>query len=84
MKSYFLSVLVVTLCLSFGFLPGDAKASQKARADNPSPASPLVFIILPVENVSGMYEKFLPLKEYLEKAVSRRIVLTVAQNYQET
>ena len=84
MKSVLLSVLVVTLCLSGGFLPRDAGASPKARADNPSPASPLVFIILPVENVSGMYEKFLPLKEYLEKAVSRRIVLTVAQNYQET
>jgi phosphate/phosphite/phosphonate ABC transporter binding protein len=30
-----------------------------------------------------MYEKFLPLKEYLEKSISRKIVLKVAQNYQE-
>jgi len=30
-----------------------------------------------------MYEKFLPLKQYLEKAISRKIVLKIAQNYQE-
>lgn len=45
--------------------------------------SQLVFVILPVENISVMYEKFLPLKEYLERAISRKILLKVAQNYQE-
>jgi phosphonate transport system substrate-binding protein len=30
-----------------------------------------------------MYEKFLPLKDYLEKAVSRKIILKIARNYQE-
>jgi phosphate/phosphite/phosphonate ABC transporter binding protein len=45
--------------------------------------SSLVFILPPVENVSVMYEKFLPLKDYLEKAISREIILKIAQNYQE-
>ena len=50
----------------------------------PSPdRAPLVFILLPVENVSVMYEKFLPLKEHLERSISRKILLKVAQNYQE-
>lgn len=48
-----------------------------------SDQAPLVFVILPVEKVSVMYEKFLPLKEYLERAISRKILLKVAQNYQE-
>lgn len=48
-----------------------------------SDQAPLVFVILPVEKVSVMYEKFLPLKEYLEKAIARKIILKVAQNYQE-
>ncbi|MHB8843666.1 MAG: phosphate/phosphite/phosphonate ABC transporter substrate-binding protein [Nitrospirota bacterium] len=48
-----------------------------------SNAPPLVFIILPVENASVVYEKFLPLKDYLEKAVSRRIILRIARDYQE-
>ncbi|MHB8893565.1 MAG: phosphate/phosphite/phosphonate ABC transporter substrate-binding protein [Candidatus Geothermincolia bacterium] len=52
------------------------------QAAVPDPA-PLVFTILPVENVAVMYEKFLPLKDYLEKAVSKRIVLKIARNYQE-
>ena len=48
-----------------------------------SDQAPLVFVILPIENVSAMYEKFLPLKEYLEKTVGRSIKLKIAQNYQE-
>lgn len=48
-----------------------------------SDQAPLVFVILPVEKVSVMYEKFLPLKEYLERAISRKILLKVAHNYQE-
>ena len=47
-----------------------------------SDQAPLVFVILPVEKVSVMYEKFLPLKEYLEES-RERIILKVAQNYQE-
>ena len=57
------------------------------QLDNKLPSfsdrSPLVLVILPVENIPAMYEKFLPLKEYLEKAISRKILLKVAQNYQE-
>jgi phosphonate transport system substrate-binding protein len=45
--------------------------------------SPLVLIILPVENASVLYEKFLPLKNYLEKLISRTINLRIAPNYQE-
>lgn len=44
---------------------------------------PLVFVLPPVENVSVMYEKFLPLKDYLEQAISRQIILKIAQDYQD-
>ncbi len=42
-----------------------------------------VLIMLPVENVSVMYERFLPFKNYLEEKLARKIVLRVASNYQE-
>ncbi len=45
--------------------------------------SHLVFVLPPVENVSVMYAQFLPLKEYLEKAIAKKIVLKIAENYQE-
>ena len=45
--------------------------------------TPLVFIIPPVENISYMYEKFLPLKDHLEMTLGRKIVLRVAHNHQE-
>ena len=38
---------------------------------------------MPVENTRVVYEKFLPLKDYLEKAISRTIILRIARDYQE-
>ncbi len=73
---------IVLALLAAGVSICSAASSGYAGQAQPDP-SPLVLIILPVENVSVMYEKFLPLKDYLEKAVSRKIVLKVAQNYQD-
>ncbi len=73
-------LLILGLCLA------SASPAQPPKPGKPVPeaaGSPLVFIILPVENVSATYEKFLPLRDYLEKAVARKIILKVAQNYQE-
>jgi len=58
-------------------------AQQGGKSQSMPASSPLVFVILPIENISAMYEKFLPLKDYLEKAVGRDIKLKIAQNYQE-
>lgn len=74
--------LIFVLALFF-VAPGAAMAAQGFKADPAANATPLVFIILPVEHAAVMYEKFLPLKDYLEKAVSRKIILKVARNYQE-
>lgn len=74
------TVIAVVL---FSVFSDTARAATVAGPGaGPDPA-PLVFTILPVENVAVMYEKFLPLKDYLEKAVSKRIVLKIARNYQE-
>jgi phosphate/phosphite/phosphonate ABC transporter binding protein len=70
------------LCLSM--TAGSAREIRPSEAPPKSDApAPLVFILPPVENVSVMYETFLPLTEYLEKELARPIVLKVAQNYQE-
>ncbi len=60
--------------------PEEALRDRKPL-DNDS--SPLIFILPPVENVRVMYEKFLPLRDYLEKVLSRKISLKIAQNYQD-
>ena len=76
----------LALCVAFFLCSGAETAFGKEMRAHPHQkdfASPLVFIILPVENVSVMYEKFLPLKKYLEKTISRTIVLRIAQNYQD-
>lgn len=80
-------MMILALCAAFSFC---AVATAGPDVKPPGPllpaadnTSPLVFIILPVENASVVYEKFLPLKDYLEQAISRKIVLRIAQNYQE-
>ncbi len=70
-------------CLLFNSIFVISSLSIRSEASEQRDIAPLIFITLPVENVSRMYEKFLPLKEYLEKSISRKIVLKVAQNYQE-
>jgi phosphonate transport system substrate-binding protein len=80
-------LMILALCAAFS-LCAIATAGPGVKPPGPplpatDNASPLVFILLPVENASVVYEKFLPLKDYLEKAISRKIILRIAQNYQE-
>ncbi|MBI5634078.1 MAG: phosphate/phosphite/phosphonate ABC transporter substrate-binding protein [Nitrospirae bacterium] len=73
-------VFVVVLSCFFTDTAVSAQDKSQSPVEN---LAPLVFIVLPVENAAVMYEKFLPLKNYLEKTVSRKIILRVARNYQE-
>lgn len=68
--------VVVVLSRSPGQAADPLSAVSKKQA-------PLIFIILPVENVSVMYDKFLPLSEYLEKKLARKVILKVATDYQD-
>ena len=77
-----LLLFIFVIVLSSVF-PDTAMSSQDSKPGPVPDHAPLVFIILPVENVAVMYEKFLPLKDYLEKAISRKIILKIARNYQE-
>ena len=82
MRRLILGVLFPFVIFS-SYLYGAQSKQQASNSTGASSPSALVFVILPIENVSAMYEKFLPLKEYLEKTVGRSIKLKIAQNYQE-
>ncbi len=43
---------------------------------------PLVLSVLPVERVGAMYERFLPLRYYLENVLKRPVVIKVARDYE--
>jgi phosphate/phosphite/phosphonate ABC transporter binding protein len=62
--------------------PADA-APAPSRSDDRLASAPLVFIIPPTENVTVMYERFLPVKDHLEKATGRPVVLRVARSHKE-
>ncbi len=66
-----------------------AAATERAARAGSLPAQPaedpssLVFIIPPVENVGVMYERFLPVKDHIERTTGRRVLLKVARSNQE-
>ena len=66
--------------LCFALVSSEPTAEE---ARGPQAEPPLILILPPFENISRLYEKFLPLKNYLEKAVGRKIVLKVARDYRE-
>lgn len=78
-----ISLPLIFVVLLSCFSPGRVMSALNSNQSLAENLTPLVFIILPVENAAVMYEKFLPLKDYLEKAVSRKIIVKVARNYQE-
>ncbi|MBA4371414.1 MAG: phosphate/phosphite/phosphonate ABC transporter substrate-binding protein [Thermodesulfovibrio sp.] len=43
---------------------------------------PIILSLLPIESAAAMYERFLPLKYYLEKMLNRPVVLQVAKDYE--
>jgi ABC-type phosphate/phosphonate transport system substrate-binding protein len=52
-----------------------------ARDDAPPPgAGTLTLLVLPVERVEVMYERFLPLKRHLQKTLGMEVVLRVARD----
>ncbi len=80
---------IVLVFLAAGVSICSAASSGYAGQAQPGPAplqagpSPIELILPPVENVRVTYEKFLPLRDYLEKVTSRKIILKIAHNYQE-
>ncbi|MEK6744670.1 MAG: PhnD/SsuA/transferrin family substrate-binding protein [Nitrospirota bacterium] len=74
----------------FGVLLLAAAAGAERAARTGGPPAPhaddpaaLVFIIPPVENVGVMYERFLPVKDHIERATGRPVLLKVARSHQE-
>jgi len=65
---------------------GGTETSTRAGTSSARPAddpSRLVLIIPPVENVDVMYERFLPVKDHIERATGRPVLLKVARSHQE-
>lgn len=76
----FRNISFVFFMLCFALVSSEPTAEE---ARGPQAEPPLILILPPFENISRLYEKFLPLKNYLEKAVGRKIVLKVARDYRE-
>jgi len=75
----FTAQLLIAVSLLLAGTAALVRAGQPAAVAQP----PLIFIISPVENIDVMYERFLPVKDHLERATGRRVLLKIAQTYQE-
>jgi phosphate/phosphite/phosphonate ABC transporter binding protein len=77
----FLLCTVFLLCLSCQERPQAPAAVKAGSLHAPLTGPPLVLTVPPVESTRSMYEKFLPLKYYLEREIGRPVVITIARDY---
>ncbi len=74
-----LLLVALLACSSRPELPGAVGVRSEAL---PTGAGTLSLLVLPVERVEVMYERFLPLKHHLEKALGVRVVIRVARDHE--
>ncbi|PKL51935.1 MAG: hypothetical protein CVV37_03935 [Nitrospira bacterium HGW-Nitrospira-1] len=60
----------------------DDKHKQQKYSPSKYASPPLVLSVLPVESAGAMYERFLPLKYYLENQLKRPVIIKVAKDYE--
>ena len=79
-------ILVALLCAGLFSCSSQSESPKPQGTDRPAPQasgrSPLILSILPVERVDAMYERFVPLKYYLEKALGMPVIIKVAKDYE--
>jgi phosphate/phosphite/phosphonate ABC transporter binding protein len=82
-------LLFCVLCLLSLFACSSQSSPPEQKSDeqhyNPRTlnASPIIISLLPVERAGAMYERFVPLKYYLENVLKRPITITVAKDYED-
>ncbi len=83
-KNFALIFLIITICFSCqgGTTDPTPAVDPPTVRHFASDAEPLILSILPIESPSLMYEKFLPLKYYLEKELNAPIVIKIAKDYE--
>lgn len=74
------ALAAVVACSDQGNTQG-AAPSVEPKAPRQLTASPLVLSIPPAESAGSMYERFLPLKYYLEKTLQRSITIKIAKDF---
>lgn len=79
--SMLLVVLAAVVACSNQGNTHDVAKSDETKAPHPLTASPLILSILPVESAGSMYERFLPLKYYLERTLKRPVTIKIAKDY---
>jgi phosphonate transport system substrate-binding protein len=81
-----MKLIPLIFCAVFVLFPGQPPAASPpagAARNSTSLDSSLLLVLPPLENVAVMYEKFQPLKEKMERALSRTVVVKVAKTYEE-
>lgn len=61
---------------------GGGKQNQQKHAPPRYTSAPLILSVLPVESAGAMYQRFLPLKYYLESHLKRPVIMKVAKDYE--
>lgn len=75
-------ILNLFACSSQGSLP-EQKSDEQHYNSRTLNESPIIISLLPVERAGAMYERFVPLKYYLENILKRPVIIKVAKDYED-
>ncbi len=76
------ALLLLMGLLACSSRPEPPQAVEARGEALPPGAGTLTLLVLPVERVEVMYERFLPLKHHLEKTLGMRVVVRVARDHE--
>ncbi len=82
---YLSSVFCLLSLLACSSQSGPPEQKSEKQRYNPHilNASPIIVSLLPVERAGAMYERFVPLKYYLENILRRPVTIKVAKDYED-
>ncbi|KAF0179668.1 MAG: phosphonate ABC transporter periplasmic phosphonate-binding protein [Nitrospirae bacterium] len=81
-RSLAAALLIVACLASCRQPPAEPPVSSPASHQSVLQGDPLILSVIPVESPRSMYEKFQPLKYYLERELGRPVTIVIARDYQ--
>lgn len=78
----FIVLLLSVFIVSCQQAPTEPQVPPAVPAQAVLQGAPLIVSVIPVESPRSMYEKFQPLKYYLERQLGRPVTVTIARDYQ--
>lgn len=86
-RTYLIPLLILSILLIILYSCSSQNNPNLSKTENPErdykEASPITILIIPTQSPGEIYERFLPLKYYLEDKIKRPIILKISRDFED-